>query len=134
MLNWNPGLTTGIPILDFHHRQIIEQFNNFHAALSRGESEKRTEAGRILDYLLFYAAWHFQREEAYMDRYRCPAAEANRRAHAEFLRRFGEFYRLWQTQGMSASLANDTFIALMEWIVNHIQGIDTQLSRSVAGK
>src|SRR4030042_3655784 len=96
MLNWHAGMTTGIPELDYHHREILNRFNDFYACMSLGESERRAEAGRILDFLQFYAQWHFQREEAYMDKYQCPAAAENRRAHAEFLARFGGLYEEWQ--------------------------------------
>ena len=64
--------------------------------------------------------------------YHCPAAEENRRAHAEFLKRFGAFYEQWQTGGMDPALINDTFTAMVDWIFNHIQGTDARLNQSVA--
>lgn len=131
MLNWHEGLSTGVPSLDHHHREIFARFNDFYAVMSRGESEKRVEAGRILDFLQFYAQWHFKLEEEFMGKYRCPAAEENKRDHADFLRRFGAFYEKWQTGGMSLALANDTFVTLMDWIVNHIEGVDTRLNQFV---
>jgi hemerythrin len=131
MLNWHAGMTTGVPELDHHHRQIIDRFNEFTACISLGESERRAEAGRILDFLQFYAQWHFRREEALMEKYRCPAAAENKRAHAEFLKRFGGLYEEWQTKGMDPVLVDDTFAALMEWIMNHIQGVDTRLKEVV---
>ena len=130
-MNWYPGMSTGVSELDYQHRQIIDRFNDFYACMSLGESERRAEAGRILDFLQFYAQWHFQREEAYMDKYQCPAAAENRRAHAEFLTRFGALYEEWQTRGMDPALVNDTFTVLLEWIMNHIQGVDTRLSQSI---
>ena len=131
MLNWHEGMSTGIPDLDHHHKEILARFNEFYACMSRGESDKRAEVGRILDFLQFYAQWHFQREEEYMEKYQCPAAEENRIAHADFLKRFGAFYEKWQTAGMDPTLANDTFVALMDWIVNHVQGVDTRLNQSI---
>jgi hemerythrin len=131
MLHWQAGMSTGVPELDYHHRQIIDRFNDFSACMSLGESERLAEAGRILDFLQFYAQWHFKREEAYMEKYGCPAREENRRAHADFLKRFSAFYEEWQTRGMDPALVNDTFTTLMEWILNHIQGVDTVLNRYV---
>ncbi len=63
-----------------------------------------------------------------MGKYHCPSADKNLRDHAEFLKRFGTLYEEWQTRGMDPALVNDTFTVLMEWIMNHIQGVDTQLS------
>jgi hemerythrin len=128
MLNWHEGMSTGIPTLDHHHREILARFNDFYACMSGGKSDKLAEAGRILDFLQFYAQWHFKLEEEYMDRYQCPAAEENRRAHKEFLKKFDAFYEQWQTGGMDLTLTNDTFVSLMDWIMNHIQGVDTRLS------
>ena len=99
--------------------------------MSLGESERRVEAGRILDFLQFYAQWHFSREEASMEKYHCPAAEKNRSDHAEFLKRFGKLYEEWQTRGMDPALVNETFTSLMDWIMNHIEGVDTQLREFV---
>jgi hemerythrin len=127
MLNWHAGMTTGVPELDYHHRQIIDRFNDFSACTALGESERCAEAGRILDFLQFYAQWHFKREETYMEKYGCPAHEENRRAHVDFLKRFGALYEEWQTRGMNPALGNDTFATLMEWILNHIRGVDTRL-------
>jgi hemerythrin len=131
MLNWHEGMSTGFPDLDHHHKEILARFNEFYGYMSRGESDKRAEAGRILDFLQFYAEWHFRCEEEYMEKYQCPALEENKRAHADFLKRFGGFYAQWQTAGMDPALVNDTFVALMDWIMNHIQGVDTRLNQYV---
>ena len=133
MMSWHEGLTTGIPDLDDHHKEIFNRFNEFYAAMTSGPGAKREEAGKILDFLQFYAQWHFKREEEAMEKYHCPAAEENKRGHAEFLRDFGSFYTKWQTGGMDLNLANDTFAKLMDWIVNHVQGVDTQLNKCLPG-
>ncbi len=134
MVNWNPDWTTGVPEIDHQHRQIIDQFNDFSRCLSLGESERRSEAGRILDFLQFYAQWHFQREEAIMEKYRCPAAEENKLQHAAFLKKFGALYEEWQIRGMDPTLVSDTFASLAEWILHHIRGVDTRLRLSLAVK
>jgi hemerythrin-like metal-binding protein len=81
----------------------------------------------VLDFLQFYAGWHFQREEEYMEKFQCAAAEENKRQHAVFLKDFGSFYAEWQTGGMKPELARETFLGLIRWIGNHIQKVDTQL-------
>jgi hemerythrin len=127
MLNWHEGLSTGVPDLDNHHKEIFQKFNEFYAVMARGAAAREEEAGKVLDYLQFYAQLHFQREEELMDKYHCPAAEENKREHTIFLKDCGNFYTQWQTGGMSLALANDTFVKFMDWLVNHIQGVDTQL-------
>ena len=131
MMNWHEGLATGDLDLDNHHKEIFQKFNEFYTAMSSGAAARGEEAGRVLDYLQFYAQLHFKREEELMDKYHCPAAEENKREHAEFLKDFGAFYTQWQTGGMNLVLANDTFVKLMDWLVNHVQGVDTQLYKCV---
>ena len=84
-------------------------------------------AGDILDFLQFYAVWHFEREDKCMEQYKCPAAEANKQAHAEFIDKFGQFYEQWQESVMDWELVQQTYVELGDWIENHIRRVDAQL-------
>ncbi|MBN1122244.1 MAG: hemerythrin family protein [Anaerolineae bacterium] len=68
-----------------------------------------------------------------MEQHRCPAAEANRKAHAQFIEMFGQFYDQWQESEIAPALVRQTYVGLGDWIKNHIMGIDTQLRRCVKG-
>jgi len=50
-------------------------------------------AREILDFLQFYAKWHFGQEEDCMNKYKCPIADQNKKAHAGFLKKFDRFKR-----------------------------------------
>lgn len=126
MLTWDDSMATGIPAIDGQHRELIERYNAFDAALSSSSLSARDEAGEILDFLQFYAIWHFEREEHCFEEYQCPIAAANKQAHAEFIESFGQFYEQWQTEGMDQRLIRATFADLGAWIQNHILGLDTQ--------
>jgi len=62
-------------------------------------------AREILDFLQFYAKWHFGQEEDCFDR----------------------FYTEWQTGNMTSKLAERTYNELEQWLVNHMARTDTQL-------
>jgi hemerythrin len=62
-----------------------------------------------------------------MEQYQCPAAEANKQAHAQFIAIFGQFYVLWQESDTDLELVRKTYLELGNWIANHIQRVDTQL-------
>ena len=79
MLNWQEGLTTGVPDLDNHHREIFQKFNEFYVAISGTAAARREEAGKVLDCLHFYSQLNFKRAEELMENYHCPAAEENNR-------------------------------------------------------
>ena len=68
-----------------------------------------------------------------MDRYKCPVAADNKKAHAEFLKTFSQFYEEWQTGNMTPKLVNETYLSLKSWLVNHVARVDTQLRSCVKG-
>lgn len=131
MITWDESMSTGLNDIDAQHREIIAKFNEFSAAIERGYGADLELAGEILDFLQFYAVWHFEREEKCMAQYQCPVAQINKQAHTEFVEKFGRFYEHWQEYGMDINVTYQTFIELEEWIRNHIIGIDTQLRECI---
>lgn len=129
-LQWDRKLATGVEQLDAQHRELIRQINNLTEAMTSGRG--RDELGRMFDFLKKYTTDHFSEEEAVMDRVRCPVAEANRKAHAYFVRRLQELRSRFDAQGPQPTLALDIHRELGEWLVKHIGAIDTQLVKSVA--
>lgn len=131
MIVWNAALATGVPNIDAQHQELIEHFNALAAAVEQGRG--REETGALLDFLQFYALWHFEREEHCMDEYRCPAAAANKAAHHYFKRRFGWLYEQYQESDANPQTVSDTLAELETWIVSHIARIDTRLGPCVNG-
>jgi hemerythrin len=125
MITWDDSMTTGLPNIDRQHKEIINKYNEFSEAMAGQEG--RAKAGEILDFLQFYAVWHFEKEEKCFEQYKCPAAEANKQAHAEFIDKFGQFYEQWQESVMDTELMQKTYVELGNWIENHILRVDTQL-------
>lgn len=126
MITWDDSMTTGVAEIDAQHKELIERYNAFAETLY-SHTFMTLEAGELLDFLQFYAVWHFEREEECFHKYECPVAAANKEAHAEFIHKFGQFYEQWQTQGMKPELIRQTFAELGHWIADHIRKIDTEL-------
>jgi hemerythrin len=108
---------------------LFQKFNEFSEAIS-GTTYLQA-AGDILDFLQFYATWHFKQEENCMNEYKCPVAAENKQAHVEFLRTFGQFYTQWQTGNMTPKLASETYVKLEKWLLQHVARVDTQLRSCV---
>ena len=119
MIIWDSEtMSTGVPEIDSQHKKLFEKFNEFSEAIA---SKKSMEAaGDILDFLQFYAKWHFGQEENCMNEYKCPVAAQNKQAHADFVKKFSEFYTEWQTGTMTPELANNTYIELEQWLLHRI--------------
>jgi len=126
MIEWVESMSTGDHRLDAQHRMLFQKFNQFSEILEN-RAEVREAAGDVLDFLQFYAIWHFGQEEDCMNKHRCPVAASNKNAHAEFNRMFGEFYTRWQENTMDLPLAIETHARLAEWIKQHVISTDTRL-------
>lgn len=128
MIVWSESMSTGDRRLDVQHQMLIQKFNELTEIIASGDTaESRLAAADVLDFLQFYATWHFKQEEDCMERYQCPVAAVNQRAHREFLSMFGAFYTSWQEGNMDMVLAQQTHDHLANWIITHIVNIDTQL-------
>ncbi len=125
-------MTTGLPEIDGQHKELLEKFNELSDALD--EHAGRQTAGAILDFLQFYSAWHFQREEDCMEQYHCPLAQANIQGHEEFLENFGRLYELYQGPGLTHATALTVYEELRDWLVNHIRRVDSGLYPCVKGR
>ncbi len=125
MIIWDESMSTGLPQLDAQHLELIAKFNELDVAI--GTRDAKAIAENVLDFLQFYAAWHFEREEECMEKYECPIAANNKLAHAEFLDRFGRFYTQYQESSIDAQIVQDTYRELSRWIEQHIRQTDTQL-------
>ncbi len=126
-LEWTEALSTGDPSMDVQHRYLISVINSLGDALEAGKA--KTKIKTIIHLLLNYAGWHFEREEECMDRAKCPAATANKEAHAAFRIAFKKFSDEFETGGGSEEIALRIHKELTGWLVNHIQKIDAQLGR-----
>ena len=126
MITWDDEMTTGVMKLDRQHKKLIEKYNELYEAIDQGRG--REVIGEILDFLEFYADWHFGEEETCMDQYQCPVARRNKQAHAEFLLLFGEFHTQWQISTLNKQQVQDACAELGAWIENHIRRVDAQLA------
>lgn len=126
---WNETFATGIESIDRQHKMLFQATSDFRDALDEGRGDQ-TYAG-LLDFLDRYCRAHFDNENRCMERYRCPIAQRNRDAHANFVKVLGEFKRRHTEGGYSAENARRMIDTLDAWLVNHICTIDVQLREAV---
>jgi len=131
--SWDESMSTGVLRLDSQHKMLIERFNKF-TDIVESHGDIRNAAEEALDFLQFYATWHFKHEEECMEKYNCPAAAENAKAHKEFLTQFGDLYEHWQNGTMDKETARETHAKLAAWIVDHILRVDTRLKPCVPKK
>ncbi|MDC0834688.1 hemerythrin family protein [Geitlerinema sp. CS-897] len=126
---WNESLEIGIPTIDRQHKQLIEQMGLLVDAMR--ENRANSEISKIINFLEKYIDLHFGFEEQCMESYRCPVACQNKEAHKKFVKNFREIKAQFDREGSSLSLVLKVNQSLLDWFLNHIRKIDTQLARSL---
>lgn len=132
-LQWDPRtMSTGVEEIDLQHQELIRYLNEFFSLMKEGKAGPKLE--EFMDFLGQYAAYHFRHEEACMHEHRCPAAAANKQAHASFIRLFRGYRARLESRGPTAGLVIEIQRQVSDWIRNHIVGTDTRLRECVREK
>ncbi len=124
-ISWDNALSTGDTSLDDQHRVLIDTFNELADAIEGGAN--KDNIGKILSVMKFYASWHFSREEDCMEKYHCPVADKNVKAHAIFTKNFINYEQEFNQLQNVTELATRMHTDLADWIYNHILAVDAKL-------
>lgn len=125
-LRWDPrSMSTGVQEIDEQHQELIQHLNEFFRLMSMGRGSVGLE--EFMDFLSQYAAYHFRHEEGCMYELECPAAAANKQAHAQFIQLFKGYRNRLVTEGPTTALVIEVQQKVSEWIRNHIVRTDTRL-------
>jgi hemerythrin len=128
-MKWSDDYATGIQRIDDQHKWIFRVADDFRSALEEGQGEKTY--GVLLGFLEGYVRAHFGFEERCMEEYHCPAARANRQAHAEFTDTLDDFSRRYAGGGYRDQDAREMVDTLERWFLSHIAHVDVRLRESV---
>lgn len=130
-VQWSDTLCTGNRAIDNQHKYLIDIINDLADAIESGKTAQSLK--KIVNLLQYYTEWHFCKEEDCMERLKCPVAARNKEAHGQFIEAFLGFRRELEAGGDSAGIATRMYKTLTSWLVQHIQGIDSNL-RHVSGE
>lgn len=126
MLCWTDQFATGSPLIDAHHRILIDQVNRLGELLQSPQITRKT-CDELMIVLSSYVATHFKFEEECMQSHRCPAHDRNKLAHAVFIQILATYKSRYGDEGPQVELLQSLHNAASAWIRNHILSIDTQL-------
>ncbi|MBU1040738.1 MAG: hemerythrin family protein [Proteobacteria bacterium] len=115
---WDGSLKIGVDAIDAQHRYLFEIINNMQGKLATGHPREALLDG--LDSMRTYARFHFETEEALLERHGYPEREHHRQAHQEFL----EALERLSGQPASTELAHQALGFLLSWLAGHIQSED----------
>ncbi len=115
---WTPDLDTGIDIIDFQHRQIVDYLNHLEVALTSGD---RKGVGRVLDDLADYTESHFAFEESLQEEAGYKLAGPHKTTHEMFIKRLAR-YR--ERHDAGDNIGENLYDMLMTWLLHHIKRDD----------
>jgi methyl-accepting chemotaxis protein len=127
-VTWDASLEVGSPEIDRHHKELIDQLNNFFASMMYGEGA----AGAVdaIAMLVGSMREHFAEEEQQMTRMGYPGAAAHIRDHADFNKRFNQLRA--DVDAGKPDAANALFEHLADWTKSHILAYDKKVSEYAA--
>lgn len=126
---WNDALAIGIPLLDYQHQQLLEQMDALLDAMDQQKGQQ--EIRSIMGFLKMYVNNHFNYEESCMNLYKCPVACHNQKAHAHFMQVLEEINHQLEHKQRINLISLQVKKELVDWFINHIKSIDTQLKPCV---
>jgi hemerythrin len=121
---WDPCFLTGLPTVDEQHHYLVDITNQFGDALMRPQGATSAEVEALIEELKRYTVYHFQEEEALMERSGVyPAHIAHhRREHAQFLQDVVHMHAGMAGDDREAAAALLNFLS--NWLAFHILGTD----------
>jgi hemerythrin len=126
---WNESLSTGVRMIDAHHKELIVAINDLGEAIEGGKGANAIK--KLLAFLKYYAEWHFGHEENCAAKHQCPIAATNQKAHAKFMETVETLSTEYRQSGASEAIARRIHQELADWLVGHILKIDTQIGHCV---
>jgi hemerythrin-like metal-binding protein len=115
-LTWTAAMSVGVAPLDTDHKCLIRIINLLEEA---DQSEAAAVIETVLETLILYARFHFQREEKVMEACEFPGLVFHRSEHegfARFARSLRERFRGAATPGMARELHE----YLTQWLRHHV--------------
>lgn len=125
-------MSSGVESVDVQHKKLIAMLNELMDATSQGKG--KDVLARMMGFLGDYAKSHFAHEEGVMERHACPAAKANKEAHAKFLQDFTSLAARFEKEGPTLAFVMEVQKTVIDWLRNHIRGCDAQLRHCVGRK
>ena len=82
---------------------------------------------KLLVFLKYYAEWHFNHEEKCADACHCPFSNANKKAHAYLIEKFGKLHDEYRQNELDDTVARTVHKELLDWIVNLVLKLDKEI-------
>lgn len=126
MAMWKENLKIGVPLIDSEHKELCDRIDQLFAACSKGKGKE--EIVKTLGFLEGYTIKHFSDEEKLQRSSAYPKCKEHKELHDFFKEQILDLKNDISKNGASIAVVSKTNYFLMNWLLNHIQKVDTELS------
>lgn len=122
-IDWNDSLAIDLPTIDAQHQKLIAISNSLLQAMVNGMGQD--VLGTLFDELRAYTVYHFQDEEAFMEKIGYPGLPEQQKAHQLLTKSVDEFRIRLMNNDLTPYEALDF---INGWIVHHILNMDAKIA------
>ena len=116
-LQWDDGMSVGIPEIDEDHKQFLLLINELNRSITEGR--KQTEIKQRLKFIVDDAARHFQREEKFFQEMQFPDAASHALVHGQVLKALRRIQDSFIPYGLDAEWV-DAGLFIKSILLSHI--------------
>lgn len=119
-IRWQADMSTGISLIDDDHKILIWLINQLQKATQYKMEESEIES--VMQKLLNYTRYHFDREEFLMRNNHYPDYDNHKKLHEEMIASMTDCMEKYQSDPEHS--IEEALAFLKNWLVNHIRGND----------
>ena len=123
---WNEKLATGNSAIDNQHKELFLRFDSLMNACKLRKGKE--EVHNLLLFLGDYVKTHFAMEEELQEKHNYPQLQAHKEQHESFVRDLQKLEQQLKLEGVTLTLVIQTNQILVNWLINHINIMDTELA------
>ena len=128
-IEWSNSLSTGLLWQDTQHKELFRRINNLLEAMNVGRGKE--EVIRLFQFLDDYIVVHFEAEEQAMSRFNYPQMVSHLAEHTRFIEDISKLSAEC-VENMTTGLVIKVQRQVVDWLINHIGGIDKELGKFLA--
>lgn len=130
-MNWSEELSIGVPEIDKQHQQLVGIVANYQKVFKNNANSRKDHVeelmGKTLLFLVNYANYHFEVEEAFMKRINYPGLDKHEGIHEKLVQELKEvLHRLRTSQSYKPI---EFYYFVTKWLTEHIQGADMEMGK-----
>ncbi len=131
-IEWDDSLKIGVDHIDEQHKMLIQKLKDLSDAFQMGLEQNKML--KTIDFMIDYTGFHFREEEKLMIEHNYPGLETQKKQHREFQNTLNFILEDYQDEGPTKALATSINVFLLNWLVNHIKGLDVQIGKFISDK